>query len=238
MVKKRLNKIEEAAQKKRSYGIKLFSDKRVNILNIAVLAIFFSAVIGLFIYPATAKTISLQSKLSSLELEVKQKAGIVDRMQDLVARYRKDLRLADELVFTDRDIATFLENFSEFSRTANVTLLSIKSQKVKPVPAQDPLESELEKKSRRRNTKKSDDEENNKPGLLMQPMDIKIKGTYNSIIDFLISLEEYRQLLTINNLNITVSREGYPQLEASFLMRMYKMDSAEDAGNGRSRDEA
>lgn len=210
--------------KVRAYELKPFATKKINIVCSAVVLAFFLAASGLFIYPAFDRSGELRAQLVRQEAEIQQKLKLTEGLEDLIERYRDDLRLAEALVFTDRDLATFLENFSDLARKANVTILRIKSLKMKPVP----LPSEPEEALRRLNKKKgkSNNQEEDLPGLLMQPMDIRIMGEYSALINFLISLEEYKQLLTIDNLKISVARDGYPNLEADFIMRLYTMGSA------------
>lgn len=232
MVPQRL-RINNGDKTKTKYSdVKPLSMKKRNIIYVAVLLVVTVSAFGLFICPAVAKTQKLRLKLERAEAELDEKLKLENGLQGLIKKYRNDLRLAEGLVFTDTDIATFLENFSDFARQANMTPISIVSMSVKPVPVSSESEKALMDMSKdKKEDKPKKDMADKLPGLLMKPMEIKIKGEYPDLVNFLISLEEYKQLLTINNLNICIAREGYPFLEAGFIIYLYKMESPETSEN-------
>lgn len=208
--------------------IKPFSMKKINIIYVTILALITLLCLGLLIYPAAAKTQQMRLRLCRTEAELNGKLKLEDTLEQLLKRYHHDLRLAEGFVFTDRDIATFLENFSDFAHQANITPISIVTKNIRAVPVSSESEKILKQMSKDKKEDKSKKDMAEKlPGLLTKPMEIKIKGEYPHLINFLTSLEEYKQLLTINNLNIRVAREGYPALEASFVIHLYTIELSE-----------
>ena len=206
------------------YKFKPLSPKKINVITLIFLSVFILGGLGLFIYPATVRVQDLRSRLNRTEAELQEKQRIADALEELIRKFQDDLKLAEPIVFTDRDVATFLNNFSDFAKQANMTLISIKRLKSKPVPSSTESEEALKKKDKKKGRAK-DKPEDEAPGLLMWPMEIEVKGEYPDLINFLISLEEYKQLLTINDLNVRLSREGYPNLEAKFIIRLYTMEA-------------
>jgi len=57
--------------------------------------------------------------------------------------------------------------------------------------------------------------------MLAMPIDIKVAGEFEPLVDFLIYLEKHRQLITLSDVEIRVRR--YPLLECSFILKIYSM---------------
>lgn len=199
------------------------SVKKANIIGAALIFAAACICFGVFICPAMSQLNSIKSELTNIKTEIGYKQGIAAQMEGLIVKYQSDLKTAEDLVFTEKDIATFLNNFSDLVARANMTLLNMRKSPARTVP----YEAEAERRQMQNPAaigKEQQKIEEQLPGLLMQPMDIKLRGEYSELINFLIGLENYKQLLTINNLEISVSREGYPVLEAGFTLRLYTMD--------------
>jgi hypothetical protein len=222
-INKEANLLSRAASSKKA-NITIFSA----IILTAVLCFF------VFVYPGAVNARNTSVKLARLEADIKYKTGLSESLSELVSKYRRDLKTAEGMIFTDKDIATFLNNFSDFVTQANMTLISLRKMRVSAVPYEKPAQ-----RPQARNVSATGqaqkDAESELPGLLMQPMQVKLKGEYPELINFLISLEQYKQLLTISNLDISISREGYPMLEAGFTLRLYTMDAPENAPDKEPR---
>lgn len=229
----------KTADKLKLKEIKPVSLKKINIICIVGLVISTALLFLLLVSPSAKRTNKLEVKLDRSNMELEAKERFARELRTLIKQYSQDLKLAKEYIFTDKDIATFLENFSDFAKQANMTLVSIKRSAVRKAPVSEQSEKTLQELREGKNSKKgrdkassAGDKKDEMPGLLMQPMKVTVIGEYRDLINFLVSLEEYKQLLTINDISIDVSRLGYPLLRASFTIYLYTMQLPDDGNMG------
>ncbi|MFC1808441.1 hypothetical protein ACFL0T_08790 [Candidatus Omnitrophota bacterium] len=203
--------------------------KRITTVSIVLLSIAMVLSFTLYIYPSVSKAKESQYKLDRAIAEIEGKQKLEKELKQVIAKYEDDLKVAEELVFSDRDIATFLENFSDFAKDSNTTLMKIRRQQEVVVPSQTEDEKRMAHAQNRGTKKEKAQKEMEKatPGLLMHPMHVTLNGEYHDLINFLMSLEGYKQLLTINNLRIGIPARKYPVLKADFVIRLYTMKSPE-----------
>ena len=64
--------------------------------------------------------------------------------------------------------------------------------------------------------------------LAAMPIDIKLEGTYSDFIDFLWQLEDFKQLLTISDVEIVMREREYPALKCAFTLKIYSLKSLEE----------
>lgn len=51
--------------------------------------------------------------------------------------------------------------------------------------------------------------------------EVTVQGTFEQIWRLLVSLENYRRLLSVSSCKVTVSQDGFPQLQANFVLTRY-----------------
>ena len=212
-----MNKVKVSSSKE----TKSLFIKKLNLITLGV-ALMFSFICCSFIYTAGKKYHDLKQRLSKLEIEAQSKQKTINRLESLIERYNQQLNVAKELIFTRKDIAAFLGDFSGFAKENKLIPVQMKALEIKPVPTSNDSEETVTKLQKEKTQKENKDEELLR--LLMLPANVKIKGEYPRIINFLTSLENYKQLLTISNVKMQISSDGYPDLETEFTLRLYTMN--------------
>ena len=164
------------------------------------------------------KAISLQKRrIEKLQKDLRNSERLLLHYQQEISRFRK-------LLFTDRDVATFLEEMSTMAKKSKVRIVDITTYNIRRVL---PEEREIEKLQRRgRKSKKKTSQKMPMLSLAMLPMKVKIKSEFKNIVKFLLYLEKYRQLLTLSDVKISLSR--YPLLDSQFNLRLYSIRSIKE----------
>ncbi len=140
--------------------------------------------------------------------------------------YKEERQRFGKLLFSDRDIATFLEEFGKFASKAKVKIADMKVQKFQDVKPQEEVAAGSARVKRTVPTKKKQEEGFS---LCSMPIRVVAQGNFEHIVDFLLFLERYRQFLTLSNVNIR--RRVYPQLECTFVLRLYSLKRLEELKN-------
>lgn len=160
---------------------------------------------------------------SEFSAQVKEKEARVlelerdaDNLNLLIADYRREKEEFEKSLFSDRDIATFLEEFSEFANKANTNITDMRVQGMQHV------------RTERDNTKGAEQNEEVDLSLYSIPIRVAAEGNFEHIVNFLIFLESYRQLLTISD--VRIGNRAYPALNCSFLLRLYSLKQLSQIG--------
>lgn len=197
---------------------KALSANKINLIFVWFYILLLSASTALIVFLADSYRKDA-SFLIKAEARLKEKKEQYNNLDQLLKKYAKEKKEFEKHLFSDRDIATFLNEISAFAKEANVEITNIKSTRKTEVP------SESEKLLKEKAAKKGErGEQEEEPGLLMFPMDISVEGNFHALLSFLAKIEDYRQLLTMSNFKMNLSTKGYPLLETSFLLRLYSIN--------------
>ena len=143
-------------------------------------------------------------------------------------RYKKEKEEFGRLLFQEMDVPAFLDGISRFAEESFVNVVDMRTQKFAAVEI--PKEvlagmSDLDKKliGDKKEQKETNQEKIKEIATLAaMPIRINVKGTYEAIVNFLVYLEGYKQLLTLSNVEIVSGRE-YPTLDCGFTLRLYSL---------------
>lgn len=183
-----------------------------------------AAVICLFLTAAAITPVFLTHKafVASKKLNGQRAARVLALEQDaknlkeLIAKYKDERTRLDAVLFNDEDIATFLNNIVKFAEDANIKIKDMKAKEFRVVrPKEDPARKAPAKKPGQAAL------ENQGPQLTYLPISIVIEGRFKHLTDFLLSLQKYRQLLTVSEVNIR--RLIFPVLSCQFTLRLYSL---------------
>ena len=156
----------------------------------------------------------------------------INNMKDSIARYKQEIEDIQPYLFADRDVPAFLDSISQFAQDNDVTVLDMKTQRFQEVVLPKEMEGSVSNLQGRVLKKLGQEEEPQySPQEIMtfaaMPIQIKIAGAFEPLVDFLYALEGYEQLMTLSNVKIAVTKE-YPTLECEFLLRIYSMKTLEE----------
>jgi Tfp pilus assembly protein PilO len=184
-------------------------------------------------YHSLNTTLSLLSEqknhFEKLSKDIEQTRHSIDKM-------RKEQDEFKTMLFDERDVPTFLDGISSSAAKSSVHVLEIKTQQFSRVVIPKDL---VETSSKLAQLKSAEDPDGTNSTitkaqeltqlltLAAMPIRIKVHGTFNSIVSFLNSIEGYRQLLTISNVEIAAQRD-YPQLTCEFTLSIYSLKNFKD----------
>ena len=198
-------------------------------LNISTRAIRFMgiSVCVVFILVFASLAVFTHFRDSDAQRQFEQKQDYLLRLEDdvrnlkkLLQGYKGEREQFSQMLFSDRDIATFLEEFGKFAKEAKVKITDMKVQRfqnVKPVIQikGDSGEGAPTRKKQQEGL-----------SLFSMPIKVVVQGSFEHIVDFLLFLEKYRQLLTLSN--VSIKRRRYPLLECVFTLRLYSLKRVEE----------
>lgn len=202
-----------------------------NRLNISTRAVRFMGISACLVFSLAFISLAGFSyfRYSDAQRQFKQKQAYLLRLKNdaqnlrqLLRNYKEERERFSRLLFSDRDIATFLEEFGEFAKIAKVRIADMKVRKFQDVKP----EGEIKGGSRFKGDASKKKKKQEGFSLCSMPIKIVAQGNFEHIVDFLVFLERYRQLLTLSDLSIR--RRKYPLLESFFTLRLYSLKRLEE----------
>ncbi len=187
-----------------------------------VICVAFTVVLGMWVNISAYRFNKARVKFNAGKSKLSRLRKDKERLMKTLQHYRTEREKFQRILFTDKDIASFLDKISQLAVQSNVKIVNMRTKKfkkVEPVEEMEGVLAPLAKKKISRKRKKKDEEKG--PVLSSLAIDMKISGNFDSLVNFLIFLERSRQLLTLSNIEVKVS--SYPTLTASFVLRLYSL---------------
>ena len=201
------------------FNISTSSVRFIGVTTCVVSALVFSLLIG-FSY---SRYLNEKGQLKKSQAGLLEAQKDMQNLEELLRGYKEERERFSKILFSDRDIATFLEEFGEFAKKAKVKIRDMKVQAFREVSLWD----EAEQISRRyRDSFSTEKKEKEGVYLRAMPINVVVEGNFKHIVDFLLFLERYRQLLTLSN--VRIDRRTYPILECGFTLSLYSLKQLEE----------
>lgn len=143
-------------------------------------------------------------------------------LQELIKEYKEERGRLASLLFSEKDIATFLDNMEAFATKSQVRILEMRAKRLTSVAPPPEISANLPPV--RRDFMQGEEKEG--PSLVFMPIDMTVEAKFFDLINFLLSLEKYRQLLTVSN--VTMERRVYPSLSCRFTLKLYSLKQIEE----------
>lgn len=138
------------------------------------------------------------------------------KFDSLMAEYQKDIKHFESLLFTEKDIAAFLEGISGSSVRYNIKVKEMTAQQVEKVKVSDPTTPKGARPAARAEAKEDDG-----VYLVATPYKIRVLGETKNVFNFMSDLEQNKQLLTLSD--FVVTGRMYPELQAEFRLDLYSL---------------
>lgn len=167
-----------------------------------------------------------RSKLTVLNEEI-------IKINQYIETYEKEKLAFSEYLFDEQDIPAFIDGISKYARQTNVQIVDMKTKQFKRVsvpPGASESQSQLKRNMQMKKQQQKASEQSSvqaKPTLASMPIDIKLEGTYSSLLEFLNYLEGFKQLLSIGDVMISSDKE-YPILQSKLSIRIYSLRNIGD----------
>lgn len=203
-------------------------------VSICILAVL---IIGYLTYMNVSTFLSVRNQWMNKTQELARIKKEVAEIERLMNFYRKEKHDFQQYLFQEKDIPGFLDGLSGFAQNAGINIVDMKTSKFQEVKVPEALEdsqSELAKRKLNNNNQELTKEEMNRMlTLAAMPINIKIKGPYESIVNFYRHLENFKQLVSISNINISTINNDYPVLQCDFTLKIYSLKTLEELKENR-----
>ncbi len=184
-------------------------------------------VIGYVTYANVHALMTIRGQWISKTHELTRIKTEVADIQRLMNFYKKEKSEFQQYLFQEKDIPGFLDGLSDFAQNSGISIADVKTNKFQEVKVPDSIQegqSELAKKKLNSNNGELTKEEMNRMlTLAAMPINIKITGTYQSIVNFYRHLENFKQLISIGNIEIATANNAYPVLQCDFTLKIYSL---------------
>lgn len=205
-------------EEKNKNTIEMLSPQLPKIISICV-CVLITLILFVVIIVFNSEYTKAKGNIDLKENQFKNLEKDVKSLNTFLARYKKDIGRFEEILFADRDIPLFLENISRASKEFQIRIVAIRALNLKMVENDDnPASTRQQRVS---NEKKEED----MLYLASTPFNITIIGKFRDIVNFLLSIEKYRQLLSLSNVEVKV--DSYPALKCSFRLDLYSLKTLE-----------
>lgn len=165
---------------------------------------------------------------------IKKEVAEIERLMNF---YKKEKSEFQQYLFQEKDIPGFLDGLSGFAQNAGINIVDMKTNRFQEVKVPEALEESQSVLARRRlNTATPEftkEEMQRMLTLAAMPINIKIKGPYESIVNFYRHLENFKQLISIGNIDIAAANNTYPELQCDFTLKIYSLKTLEELKENR-----
>lgn len=202
-------------------------------MAIAVIALIGLGVLALQSYTAAAEAMSTLTTKKDRLVQLKKE---LDETKQSIDTLKKEQAEFKGLLFDERDVPAFLDGISASAAKSSVYVMEMQSQQFSEVTVPKHV-VDTNGKLKRMKASETDEAEvdpNSKEALeemltlASMPINFKIRGDYQAIVNFMNSIENYRQLLNVSNVEISSGSTNYPFLTCQFTLKIYSLKKLGD----------
>jgi Tfp pilus assembly protein PilO len=176
-----------------------------------------------------------QDQLQQKSRELSTLHNEIAEMHKYLSDYESEQAELQEYLFAEQDIPGFIDGISQYARETGIVIMDMKSARFEAVrltPEITEGQSALAQKKMAGRGRGAGSSGERGVTLAAMPVTIKAEGDYEGFVDFLDRLEGFKQLLTISNLDVSVTGK-YPVLSADFIIKIYSFKNIEDLRGGK-----
>lgn len=184
--------------------------------------------IGFFIYNGKLY-LEAKDALAQKQNELTQVKGEIAEIKQAIAKYEDEKKEFEEFLFKEQDIPAFLDDISKKAKDTAVNVTDMKTKSFRAVQQQvmgGNVAQQRIRKNRRQSAQQQqmmeEQELQNMLTLAAMPINMKIEGEFESLLQFFNSLEDIEQLITISNVEINTFNK-YPQLSCKYTLKIYSL---------------
>lgn len=149
----------------------------------------------------------------------------IAQIEQSIENYKKEQVDFQKSLFQERDVPAFLDEISKYAKLASLNIIDMKTQHFYQVQVPKDLEN-VRNRSKNLDAQLSEEAKRQEMEqtltLAAMPIQIKLKGSFASFVDFINRLQAYGQLLNITNVEIQTT-SAYPLLDCQFTLQIYSL---------------
>jgi len=173
----------------------------------------------------------VRNKMEENKIELQETEAEIEMITQYIEEYNTEKEEFEKYLFSEQDIPAFLDGLAEIATKSSVNILDMKTQRFRAVKTSQSLEASKSELQRRRKAKKKNVQVKKTTTLAAMPIRIRIEGNYGALIKFFDRLEEFEQLLSVSDINITRGGE-YPTIKCNFNLKIYSFKTLEEVAQG------
>ncbi len=203
-------------------------------ISISVVAVL---VMGYFTYANISELVSTRKEWAKKSRELLKTKKEVEDIEHLLSFYKKEKKEFQNYLFAEKDIPAFLDGLSNFAQNSGINIIDMKTNKFQEVKVPDSMKDSQSELANRRmekgDDKRTKDQMDRMLTLAAMPINFKIQGPYTSIVEFQRHLENFKQLLSVSNIEIASTASKYPALECAFTLKIYSLKTLDELQTNR-----
>ncbi|MDP8265428.1 MAG: hypothetical protein P9M07_00600 [Candidatus Aceula meridiana] len=173
-----------------------------------------------------AKRLSLQAENKFYQQRSETAEERITQLDVLLGEYYEDIENFEKFLFKEKDIPLFLEDMSDSSEEFEIAVKNIQALEIKEVEVEKaPRTAEKIAQNQSRNSNKKE-LDTNILVMVSTPFKINIEGKFRDVLQFILSVEESRQLLTVSE--VKISSRKYPVILGEFRLDLYSLSGLEE----------
>lgn len=148
--------------------------------------------------------------------ELKDVLDEINVIKAKIALYQEEKKEFEAYLFKEQDIPALLDDISKIAKESLVNILDMKTQGFSMVQSA--------RRSQGNNTQNVSQKEQLKETLTLaaMPINMRIEGEFTALLTFFNSIEDFKQLVTVSQVEIT-SDNQYPILKCSYILKIYSL---------------
>lgn len=161
--------------------------------------------------------------------ELKQVQDEIVQIKNKIALYEQEKKEFEEYLFKEQDIPAFLDDISRMAKDTSVNITDMKTKSFSAVQSSASIETNRAKARVIQNKKNKQQEQLSEEKQLKQmltlaamPINMKIEGEFEALLKFFNSIEGFKQLVTVNEVDIVAGKE-YPVLKCEYTLKIYSL---------------
>ncbi|MBP7215779.1 MAG: hypothetical protein KBA46_00670 [Candidatus Omnitrophica bacterium] len=153
----------------------------------------------------------IENRFRGKRIQLEALENDAKNLNKLVEKYTTEREKLEAMLFSEQDIAMFLDKVSELSKKYKIKIEDLKAQSFVEVP--------LEDAAAKTNPPPRKDSGTEEEKLAFMPIKMTVISDFFNLTKFLIDLEQPNQLMTLTDIN--VNRTKYPLLKCTFTLKLY-----------------
>jgi len=198
--------------------------------TVIFVCVIFTVALSALAYRQYIDYVRLKEKEKAQQDELVAVKAEIRQIEESLKLYEKEKEDFQQYLFSERDVPAFLEEISKHAQQSVVNVVDMKTRKFQEVKVPEDLTAQSKMGKKQKSQTQAQDSKadvNRVFTLAAMSITVKVEGVYSALIKFLGALEEYKQLITISNLEI-VSGRYYPTLQCGFTLKIYSLKTLEE----------
>ncbi len=165
--------------------------------------------------------IRAKAQFDEKQQELRDVLDEINAIKAKIVLYQEEKKDFEAYLFKEQDIPALLDEISKIAKDSLVNIIDMKTQSFSAVQ---PAGTDIAGRKVQSNVNQASGQEQLKEALTLaaMPITMKIEGEFTALLTFFNSIEDFKQLVTVNKVEIA-SDAQYPVLKCSYILNIYSL---------------